>query len=735
MLYSSSAVVARSGAVCTVLSGSAGLSKSTSGTVVLSAPNTFTGATSVNAGTLHLAHAQALQYSTVAANAANSLTFAAGVTSPVLGGLSGSGSVALVTTAAEPVSLHAGSNNQNSFFSGALTGAGGLVKEGGGVLAFAGSSTYAGATTVSSGTLQLANNFTSPLASNLIYRLDPSNTGTITVTGGVTNVRDLSGNNNNWFSIHGPSVQSGGNGINGLSVMNFNGSQYLEFSTVLTSPKTVFIIDRVTNPSASGGLWGNLGSGGKQGIQETGSNTWAYASGGGNDYVTPGTGTMYINGLQVSSTADGVFAPGVAQLIDASNPGANNWQTTALGMFTINGQGQFTNFFTGDVGEVLAYSSTLTTLQRQEIEAYLANKWLGAGPSGVGAVNPLPITTPVTIAAGATLDLNGANQQVASLAGPGLLTNSNVMVPAVFTVGGSSSTAFSGQITDVGPTGSLSLTVAGPGGLTLTGVSTYSGSTVITGGTLQLGDGTPINDGSIAGTSGVTTNGVLAYNLNGSQTASYTIGGSGAVTKTGGGTLTLANGNNSYGGGTNINSGLLVIAPGSNALGQGPLNVTGGSLDMEANNPAFVESLAGSGTIGNGASGEGNLALLVVTNGGAFSGRIRDGGFGGDAPTSLAVTGGTLVLSGTNTYSGGTIVAFDGTLVVNNVKAIADGSDLTVSAGGTFPAPIVPAATIPAIVAATVPEPGSFALLGAAGAAVLLVRRRFCAIARSHKKF
>jgi autotransporter-associated beta strand protein len=250
----------------------------------------------------------------------------------------------------------------------------------------------------------------------------------------------------------------------------------------------------------------------------------------------------------------------------------------------------------------------------------------------------------------------------------------------------------------------------------------YTGVTTInSGGTLQLGSGAVGRDGSISATSGVFSNGSLVFNLAGSQTASYSIAGSGAVTKSGSGTLTLSNPSNGYSGGTNINAGLLVIAPGSSALPGGPLQLSGGSLDVQGNSPS-VNSLNGFGTIGNGASGAGNEALLIVTNGGSYSGTIKDGGFGGNAPIQLALVGGTLALSGPNTYTGGTIV-FDGTLEVLNSQAIANGSNITVGDPGAFPpAPIVPAPTA----VATVPEPGSAALLGAIGFAVAtaVYRRR-----------
>jgi autotransporter-associated beta strand protein len=89
------------------------------------------------------------------------------------------------------------------------------------------------------------------------------------------------------------------------------------------------------------------------------------------------------------------------------------------------------------------------------------------------------------------------------------------------------------------------------------------------------------------------------------------------------------------------------------------------------------------------------------------------------------IGGGTMVLTGTNTYSGGTTVN-DGTLIATNNEAFADGSSLAVgdpSLLGQLPAAAVPAPLASAAVAA-VPEPGTLVLLAAASSAALAARRR-----------
>ena len=82
-------------------------------------------------------------------------------------------------------------------------------------------------------------------------------------------------------------------------------------------------------------------------------------------------------------------------------------------------------------------------------------------------------------------------------------------------------------------------------------------------------------------------------------------------------------------------------------------------------------------------------------------------------PGPITKTGaGTLILSGTNTYAGGTNVV-SGTLEITSSDGILDGSNLTVGADATlFLGAVVPAAAA-AGDAQAVPEPSSFALLAA----------------------
>ncbi len=232
------------------------------------------------------------------------------------------------------------------------------------------------------------------------------------------------------------------------------------------------------------------------------------------------------------------------------------------------------------------------------------------------------------------------------------------------------------------------------------------------------------NGGAIIDTAGNT----VTINQNLSQN------GSGGLTKLGAGMLILG-GANTYIGGTTISSGTLQLALGNSAgLGAltGPLTIHSATLDLNGNSPT-VGALTGNAAalITNTAVSSGTLTVGQSSSSTTtYGGSIVDGPNAPSATVALVLTGsGTLTLNGTNTYTGGTSVE-GGTLVVTSPQGIEDGTNLFVGSAGSFFAPVVPAAQIPASAATAVspvPEPGSLALLaaGVVATAVVVRRRRY----------
>ncbi|MEO5913492.1 MAG: autotransporter-associated beta strand repeat-containing protein [Luteolibacter sp.] len=142
--------------------------------------------------------------------------------------------------------------------------------------------------------------------------------------------------------------------------------------------------------------------------------------------------------------------------------------------------------------------------------------------------------------------------------------------------GGSSGANTVSGIISNGTSGVNSVEKRGPGFWTLTGTNTHTGTTTISEGTLQLGNGT--TDGTISTTSGVTNNASLVYNWATSHTAPYVISGNGSVTKNGDGTATLT-GVNTYTGTTTVNAGELAVN-GTSIANTGTIVINGGKVNL-----------------------------------------------------------------------------------------------------------------------------------------------------------
>jgi autotransporter-associated beta strand protein len=205
--------------------------------------------------------------------------------------------------------------------------------------------------------------------------------------------------------------------------------------------------------------------------------------------------------------------------------------------------------------------------------------------------------------------------------------------------------------------GTGGLTKLGAGTLTLSGNNTYDGSTVINAGILSIGANSNLGDaanglafdgGTLLTTAGINSARTVTRNGGGGtvdtngfdSTFSGVVTGTGKLTKIGTGTLTLSNTNN-YSGGTTLSAGVL----------QGTTSSLQGNI---LNNASLIFNQTGNGTYSGVISGTGSLTKQNT---------------------------GTVILSGTNDYSGGTTVSagvLQGTTfslqrnIINNASLIFD---------------------------------------------------------------
>ena len=288
--------------------------------------------------------------------------------------------------------------------------------------------------------------------------------------------------------------------------------------------------------------------------------------------------------------------------------------------------------------------------------SYAGGTLLQSGTLALGAANALPATGVLTMGStgtSSTLDLAGCNQQIQTLvvgsgatAASQTIGNSSTSNTATLTVSGGTST-FGGVIQDTlgGGSQKVALTVTGSGNLALTGPNTYTGATTVNNGSLlQIGNGA---SGELFASQSVIDNGTLTFNHADSLTYPGAIGGSGTVVKLGNGLLTLTCTGCTFTGQTTVSAGTLQVGDG--------LTTNGLIMGAILNNASLVFANPGNITCGSAIGGSGSLAEI------------------GD---------GTLTLTNTNSYSGGTLVQ-SGTLALGLANALPKAGIVTLGAAGS----------------------------------------------------
>jgi autotransporter-associated beta strand protein len=121
------------------------------------------------------------------------------------------------------------------------------------------------------------------------------------------------------------------------------------------------------------------------------------------------------------------------------------------------------------------------------------------------------------------------------------------------------------------------MTKTGDGTMVLTADNTYAGTTTVSGGVLQLGQGGTA--GGIAGNLSIGTGASLVINRSNTFSLPGTLSGAGTLVQAGSGTLVLGSANAGFSGSLGVESGTVQLGN-VGALGTGSVTVTGGTLDM-----------------------------------------------------------------------------------------------------------------------------------------------------------
>lgn len=409
--------------------------------------------------------------------------------------------------------------------------------------------------------------------------------------------------------------------------------------------------------------------------------------------------TMSGGYLTISAAATvGSISSGVALLAGISSVGTLSGGTLTLSLAgatntisNLNG-GVITNYgtlqvSTGIYGSNMGGSGSLEKVGPGTLYLNAANTFTGGvkvsgGVLGINNAGALGTGT-LTISGGdidnqtvGTVFLNKLNQQRWNSDFRFIGTNALMFDTGAITLGNAVTVTVANSTLGLGGviSGGYALTKAGPGTLLLSGNNTYTGGTVIREGTLQVGNNS--FTGALPSTGAITNNGLLLFQRSTTTTQGSQFGtvisGTGIVKQAGTGNLILS-GSNTFSGGFQLSSGRLHINS-SNALGVGTLTISGGAIDnssgalvtLATNNPQVWNT---SFTFDGGNSlnfGAGAVLLTANQTLTVTAKTLTVGGSIGDSGNALGLTkagAGTLALSGSSSYSGGTRI-MDGTLLL-----------------------------------------------------------------------
>lgn len=623
--------------------GARPIEKIGTGTLTLSGANTYTGATTVTAGTLNVQNGAAIADNsevTVASGATFGL-----LSNEAVGFVTGPGAISLGTSTLTLNGDGDGTSGENFSYAGIISGTGGLTKAGDDRQILSGASTYDGTTSVNAGVLTIQNG----------TALGSTTGGTVVapgaaleVQGGITSAENLAisgtgiANGGALRNVSGDNTMSGSIDLVAAARVNSDAGT-LTLSGGITGATQNLTVGGAGNTTISGAITTTTGTVTKDGtgtLTLSGANTYTGAT-----TITAGT-LIVTSGAALSDTGTVTIANGGTLTVNTNQEFIGNLASSDVATSTaiVNNNaglvivGADDTTFDGNISgsAQLTYQGTgsLTLTGTNALTGNLTSSGLGGGNDGTddGAIN---ITGAGTVASGFIVALDGGT---ITTDGGALVSNANLIVD-----GANSSATLTGSET-IGALLGNGPGIATTGTVTLTGVGTI----------LTLNGSSPF--GSIIG-SDVTGTGTL--NVTGGTTTVTAAGDVQTATTIGASGAVINNGSMA----AVTNAGSFTANDGSNT---GALTNTG-TADINA-----------STTVTDVASITNNTGGTVTIDGGAAAGQAVD------VAGAIDVNAGTVTTTGfviANTLTNDATVNAQGTLDVD------DGTvafDITNAATGTF---------------------------------------------------
>jgi len=311
------------------IAGSGGFTQMGSGMTKLNNANTYTGDTTISAGTLQLGNLAAIPSGVSAGN----VSVAAGATLDLSGFstsvnvLSGSGTV---TNSGAAVTLSMGLNNYSTNFSGAIVGAVSLIKAGTGTQSIGGNSSYTGTTTVNAGILSIAANLSQVTNSFIVNNggtLNGTNAigGSLTVNSGGTFYAGTATNSIGTFTING-NVNLAGNTIVAINKDVSPSNDVVNVTGSISYGGTLTVYNIGTNALVAGDQFQIFPAGG----------TGSFSSITGNPGVTYSFSNGVLSVVSVSPTLSYTTLGGGLLQFNWTGAYHLQWQTNSLGTNWVN---------------------------------------------------------------------------------------------------------------------------------------------------------------------------------------------------------------------------------------------------------------------------------------------------------------------------------------------------------------------------------------------------------------